>query len=135
MRTTSEALCRLLGPERGPQLFHDDDQYRTALAICQQCPVQSDCLEANIREEYGVWACSARARKDIAKLTRDGRYRSPAERLAHARRVNARNIGRDRVELPAVVRVHLARTQPEAPPPDPVRRPSRHEQLMLALST
>lgn len=127
-------MCRLLGPQRGPQLFFDDDEYRTALAICQQCPVQSDCLERNMREEFGVFATSARARKDIAKLTRDGKYTTPADRLAHARRVNARNIGRHHVELPGVIRVHLARRDPP-PAPEPERRATRHEQLMLALSS
>lgn len=52
-----EARCRD-APQEVFELFWDpskgNDNYRYALAYCQECPVAMECLDANINEPYGV---------------------------------------------------------------------------------
>ena len=103
---TNQAICALVGPE----LFHDDDRQLQAVAICQECPVQTQCVEQHMNEPWGVWGCSAKARRDIRRARRNGTS-DPVKFLEIARTSNQRfiNLAKDPVELPADIRRHLAR--------------------------
>ena len=85
------ALCRLVGTE---PFFRErgDGSNREALAVCQQCPVQGDCVMANYHEQHGVWGCSERCRKRLRKLALQG-YEDRTQFVALARRSNERTLG------------------------------------------
>ncbi len=67
--STSPALLELLAPgswqndaacrDADPELFfsNDDADRETALAMCAECPVRTECLEQALatRESYGIW--------------------------------------------------------------------------------
>lgn len=43
-----------------PDVFHADARtprhlVQQARQICQHCPVQAECLAANLTEEFGIW--------------------------------------------------------------------------------
>ena len=40
-----------------PDIFHPDDEakWAEAAAVCDDCPVRTDCLEAGIDERFGLW--------------------------------------------------------------------------------
>ena len=67
------AACRR--PEVDPELFFPErgGTARPAKRICQQCPVQADCLQYAIvtRQQFGVWGgLSERERRRLRERTR-----------------------------------------------------------------
>jgi WhiB family redox-sensing transcriptional regulator len=41
---------------------------RKAKALCDECPVQAECLEAGMDEEYGIWGgLSPKQRRRLKK--------------------------------------------------------------------
>lgn len=53
-------------------LFYDPDRLTDALAFCNSCPIQVECLRANAAERDGVWAVTERARRRLRSLVRNG---------------------------------------------------------------
>jgi hypothetical protein len=103
----ARALCRLTGPEP----FFAEGTCRPALAICQRCPVQAECILANYNEKEGVWGCSERCRKRIRSLIASGDYTGPEQILTLARQSNARTLGRADGEVPDALWAGLATRQ------------------------
>lgn len=59
--------CRLANPELFFPAKGGDDGKR-AKAICEPCPVRSECLEAGLNEKTGIWGgTSERDRRKIRK--------------------------------------------------------------------
>lgn len=46
-------LCSKADPDAW---FPEDDDYSAVKPVCWKCPVQPYCLEAGIREKWGMWA-------------------------------------------------------------------------------
>jgi len=67
-RWMKRAACRgtdtnLWFPDKGQKA-----QYDTAVAVCEQCPVQIRCAEYGTSEEYGIWGgMNLRTRRKWAK--------------------------------------------------------------------
>lgn len=65
------AACRGMGAH----LFYPEDKTRnsnrqaaTAKKICAQCPVQEQCLEYGLGENFGIWgATSVRDRRSVRR--------------------------------------------------------------------
>ena len=77
------AACKTVDTE----LFFDEDPNggtKRALAVCHTCPVWEQCLLANMHEQIGVWACSARCRSRVRRLARNGGRREQLLTLARS---------------------------------------------------
>jgi hypothetical protein len=84
-----EALAACRGKD--PELFHDGDRSKEAIAVCVACPVWAECVLANRHEQMGVWGCSERCRRRLRKLTAEGA--SDNRLLALAAASNAKHLG------------------------------------------
>ena len=83
VRWQHKALCRglteLFFPERG-------DVSIPAKRLCQQCPVQTECLEAGVGEFYGIWggiSVRERQRIRIRRAADNGLPRPPTAKVRH----------------------------------------------------
>lgn len=86
-----ESACR--SPHIDRNLFFPEDnkdEYQ-ALPTCQACPVQAECILANLSENYGVWGTTVRVRKLTRALYADGLV-DGAWLVGHAQRVNDETI-------------------------------------------
>lgn len=64
-----EALCSGADPD----LWYPGkgESIKQAVAVCQACPVQIECLEAGLDEEFGIWGgLSFIARREIKRARR-----------------------------------------------------------------
>lgn len=71
--------------DKDPHLFygHDNGLLRQARAICNNCPVKSECREyALAHEAYGTWAGLSERQRDAIRKSRGIRLQSPSLRAS-----------------------------------------------------
>ena len=53
----ADGICAQTDPEEFFPAKGDSDTVKRAKAVCAECPVKAECLEAALenREQYGVW--------------------------------------------------------------------------------
>lgn len=98
-----QAICALVGPD----LFHDDSEVPTALAVCEACPVQAQCIPVNLHEKDGVFGCTRGTRKMLRSYRARGA--TDQEVVLRARRANAHILGEVPRKLPVPIARYLKR--------------------------
>ena len=86
----TRAACRGVGPD----LFcagdgnqpggATNDSYTDARALCEVCPVRTECLDAGWREDHGLWSGTTPKQRRRARRARGEADELEAERTAAA---------------------------------------------------